>query len=325
MKKTSDSSRIVVTGALGFIGTNVVRKLNKSNINNLILVDHLTNAKKQNLKDVRYDTYFDKKEFIKKVETNSLPKISTIIHMGACSDTREYDKKYLKENNFDYSKKLFQFCVKNNVQFIYASSGSVYGDGKKGYSEKTVGLRPLNLYGYYKYQFDKWVLKQKNKPLQWVGLRFFNVYGPHEDHKRSMASVVYHGFHQIKKNGVINLFKSYKKEFADGMQLRDFVYVADVVGVIEYFLKNPNKSGIFNVGTGKAESFLQLAKSLFTSLQKKSNVSFIDMPEVLRAKYQYFTQADITYLRKIGYKNRFVSLRSGVRDYVINYLLPQKI
>lgn len=325
MKKASDSSHIVVTGALGFIGTNIVRKLNKRNINNLILVDHLTNVKKQNLKDVRYDTYLDKKEFIKKVKTNSLPKICAVIHMGACSDTREYDKKYLKENNLDYSKKLFQFCVKNDVQFIYASSGSVYGDGEKGYSEKTTGLKPLNPYGLYKYEFDKWVLSQKKKPLQWVGLRFFNVYGPYEDHKGSMASVVYHGFHQIKKNGEINLFKSYKKEFADGMQLRDFVYVKDVVRIIEFFLKYSKKSGIFNVGTGKAESFLQLATSIFNSLQKKSNISFIDMPDVLRAKYQYFTQADINHLRKIGYKNRFVSLRSGVRDYVINYLLPQKI
>ena len=320
MQKASESSYVVITGALGFIGTNIVREFNKKKMKNLILVDHLTEAKEKNLKGVLYANYYDKKTFISKIKKNSLPKISTIIHMGACSDTKEYDKTYLKNNNYEYSRLLFNYSVKNNCNFVYASSGSVYGDGKRGYSENLKNLHPLNPYGYYKYLFDTWVIKQKKKPIQWVGLRFFNVYGPYEDHKKSMASVIFHGFNQIKKSGTINLFKSYNKKYHDGMQLRDFVYVKDVVAVINFFLTHPTKSGIFNVGTGKARTFVDLAKATFHAAHKKESIFFIDMPSLLRNKYQYFTQANIKKLRNVGYKKAFTSLEKGVKEYVKTYL-----
>lgn len=324
MQKASNNF-IIITGAAGFIGSNIALYLNKKGIQNLILVDHLTKNKKENIKNLQYDSLYGKDAFLKRVQKNALPEISAIIHMGACSDTKEYDKKYLKENNYVYSQALFRYAHQHNIQFIYASSGAVYGDGKKGYKETAKNLHPLNPYGYYKYLFDKWVLRQKNKPKQWVGLRFFNVYGPNEYHKGSMASVVYHGFHQIKENNKIELFKSHNKKYKDGMQVRDFVYIEDVVRVVDFFLNNPSKSGIFNVGTGKAESFLDLAKATFLAMKKTPKIQFIDMPQVLRKKYQYFTQANVDNLRKAGYKKKFTSLKRGISDYVANYLLPKSL
>lgn len=325
MKKTSDTSYIVVTGAAGFIGSNVVAMLNRKGIKNLIIVDHMTEKKKKNIHGLQFDAYFEKKAFLKKIEENSLPKITAIIHLGACSDTREYDKKYLQENNYVYSQKLFAYAVEHTCQFIYASSGAVYGNGKKGYVETTKGLRPLNPYGYFKYSFDTWVLVRKIKPHQWVGLRFFNVYGPNEDHKGPMASVVYHGYHQIQKTGKMDLFTSHNKKYADGMQLRDFVYVQDVGAVILFFLKHHEKSGIFNVGTGQARSFLDLAKATFHALHLPANISFISMPPELRRKYQYYTEANISALRKIGFTQPFTPLEKGVKEYVTYLLLPQNI
>lgn len=314
--------KIIVTGAIGFIGMNVVKRFNQLGYTNLILVDHKTPKKSKRLKELQYKKYYEKDVFIEKItsDPDTFENVSAIIHLGACSDTTETSKSYLMKNNTGYSKKLYNFCLKKKVRYIYASSAATYGDGSKGYSDKTRNLKPLNLYGNSKYVFDEWVLKNKKQTPQWVGLKFFNVYGPYEDHKGKMASVAFHGYHQVKKEGTLKLFKSYKKGFKDGEQKRDFVYVADVVNVILFFLENQNINGIFNVGTGKASTFLDLGKALFKSLKLKSSIEFIDMPETLKDKYQYFTEADMQSLRKAGYTKNFLTVQEGVLDYVTNYL-----
>jgi ADP-L-glycero-D-manno-heptose 6-epimerase len=314
--------QLIVTGAIGFIGMNVVLRLNELGYTDLILVDHKTGLKSTRVKQLKYTKYFEKNVFLEKIKSDpkQFENVSVVIHLGACSDTTESDKKYLLDNNTNYSKVLYKFCLKYNVRLIYASSAATYGDGSAGYSDTTRNLKPLNYYGLSKYLFDEWVLENAKKPPQWVGLKFFNVYGPYEDHKGKMASVVFHGYHQVKKDGSLKLFKSYKKRFKDGEQNRDFIYVADVVKVILFFLENKNKSGIFNVGTGSAETFLELGKALFKSLKLKSNIQFIEMPETLKNKYQYFTEADIKSLRKVGYSKNFSSVQKGVSDYVKNYL-----
>lgn len=326
MSKLAKDSLIVVTGGAGFIGTNLVKALNKKGYTNLYVVDHINSSyKKRNLSQEIYTKYFDKDVFREKLHKKKLPEIAAIVHLGACSDTGEQDWKYLLDNNVEYSKEIFQYSLNNNCQLIYASSAAVYGDGKKGYRENSTNLHPLNLYGKSKYLFDKWTYAQKDKPKQLVGLRFFNVFGPHEEHKGKMASVVYHGFNQIQQDGYIKLFKSYKKSYADGKQERDFIYVEDVVRVILFFLQNYTKNGIFNVGTGKARTFLDLAQATFSAVRKKPKITFIDMPSNLKNKYQYHTQASMEKLRQIGYKHRFTQLETGVKKYVQNYLLKESL
>lgn len=317
--------KIVVTGGAGFIGSNLIKALNDKNIIDIIVVDHLNHNinKKDNLSDLKYQVYFDRDEFIKQIEEDRVKDIDVVIHLGARTDTTEKDKEFLIQNNTEYSQKLFDFCLRNNCRFIYASSAATYGDGKQGYSDQERNLKPLNYYGLSKYLFDEWVINKKEKPSQLVGFKFFNVYGPNEYHKEFMASVIYHGFREIIKEGYIKLFKSYNENYKDGEQKRDFIYVKDVVSVILFFLNNESLSGIFNVGTGKPRSFLDLANSIFLALDKNPNIKFIEMPSGLKEKYQYFTQADMSSLRKIGYNEPFMELEEGVRDYLQNYLVPK--
>lgn len=322
MTKLMDKT-IVVTGGAGFIGSNVGQALNDLGFENIVVVDHLTlKGQKINLDSLKYACYYDRDDFLTAIKESKIKNIGAIIHLGACADTREKDKNFLIQNNTIYSNILFEYCIANNCQFIYASSAATYGDGNNGYSDSERNLKPLNHYGYSKHLFDTWVLDSAEKPKQWVGLKFFNVYGPNEYHKGPMASVIYHGFNEILKDGGMKLFKSYKAGYKDGEQKRDFIYVKDIVKVILFFLENPQISGIFNVGTGKARTFFDLGSALFQALNLESNIRFIDMPEDLKSRYQYFTEADMSKLKSVGYKESFYELEDGVKDYVQNYLIP---
>lgn len=319
---------IVVTGAAGFIGSCIVSKLNELGLNDLILVDHFedlknpadtTNPKKENLRNKKYKEYYDKTIFLDVLKKRKLAKgIEAVLHMGACSSTTLEDAHYFKENNFEYSKTLAQWALKHNIHFIYASSAATYGDGSQGYKDDELTirrLRPLNLYGQSKQDFDLWVLD--NKHIQKVvGLKFFNVFGPNEYHKKEMRSVVAKAFEGVLKKGEIALFKSYKKEYAHGEQKRDFIYIKDAVDIVLFFLKNSHIHGIFNVGTGKARTWNGLANALFASLGKIPKIEYIDMPDNLKDKYQYFTEADMSQLCSVGYLKPFRSLEDAVWDYV---------
>ena len=314
----------IVTGGAGFIGSQVAKDLNEKGINQILIVDRLESDEKyKNLIGLDFEDYIDKEDFIKLITKGSFTKkIKAIIHMGACSATTELDASYLMENNYQYSKALAVWSLENNARYIYASSAATYGSGEQGYSDeaKLRSLKPLNPYGYSKYAFDLWI--EKHGLLnQTVGLKFFNVYGPGEDHKDDMRSVVNKAFDQIKESGKVKLFRSHKPEFEDGMQLRDFIYVKDAVNVIQYFLSNPKKNGIFNVGTGQARAFKDLVTATFNAMDVETNIEYIDMPLHLRDKYQYFTQADMNKLQQAGYTTPFQSLEEGVSDYVKNYLM----
>ena len=317
---------IIVTGGAGFIGSNLVKALNEKGYENIIIVDHLAdNRKRNNLAGRKYVRYYDKKEFLTLIERGEDFKTDVVFHLGACSDTTETNEDYMISNNTVYSQKLFEYCIRGKARLIYASSAATYGDGAQGYSDDVFELKPLNLYGYSKHLFDKWVLSTVSRPPQCVGLKFFNVYGPNEYHKDKMASVIFHGYTQVKKEGKIKLFKSYRKDFKDGQQKRDFIYVKDVIKICLFFLDNGEKNGIFNVGTGKARTFLDLANSVFKSLNKQPQIKFIDMPESLKDKYQYFTEAPMNKIRQVGYKEKFYELEIGIEDYVKNYLAKLEI
>ncbi|MEM4259828.1 MAG: ADP-glyceromanno-heptose 6-epimerase [Candidatus Woesearchaeota archaeon] len=315
---------IIVTGSAGFIGSCIVRELNNKGITDIIIVDHLGDSEKwKNLTNLKYIDFIDKTNFF--VELQFLQDIDLIIHMGACSSTTEKDADYLMSNNFKFSKKLYDWCYNNNCRLIYASSAAVYGDGYLKYDDsKTNEYKPLNMYGYTKKLFDQYVINCiENKKIlkQCVGLRFFNVYGPNEYHKSSMASVIFQSFNQIMKDKKVKLFKSYKEGVGHGEQKRDFVYIKDVVNVVTFMVKNKKINGIFNIGTSIARSYNDLAKNVFKSLNISPNIEYVDMPEELRKKYQYFSRADIKKLRKVGYKKKFFSLEKGIHDYVTNYLV----
>lgn len=312
--------KIIVTGGAGFIGSNLVEALNKDGITNIIIVDHLTTTGKwKNLRGLLFEEYKDREEFL--LELPQMKNITAIIHLGACASTTETDENFLMRNNVAYSQKLFSYATKKDIPFLYASSGSVYGAKTDDLKENDSNLSPLNCYGYTKYFFDQWVGMQVHKPSQVVGLRFFNVYGPKEYHKGQMASMMYHGFAQVKKEGEIKLFKSYKEGYHDGEQKRDFIYVKDVVKVIQFFLKKRAISGVFNVGTGESRSFNDLAKAIFKSLDQKQKITYIEMPVSLQKTYQYYTRANMDKLRKAGYKGTFLSLEDGIDDYIKNHLL----
>ena len=315
---------IIVTGGAGFIGSCVVRTLNDNGYTNLVVVDNIASTQKwKNLRNKRYVEYVNKEDLKKRLDKKVYDKCKAVIHMGACSSTTQTDFDYLWKNNVEYTKMLWRFCVDKKIPFIYASSAATYGDGEKGFSDDINGideLIPLNAYGYSKQAFDQWALREDSKPPQYVGLKFFNVYGPNEYCKGSMASMVFHGFGQIKETGKIRLFRSCNVKYADGAQERDFVYVKDVCDVIMYFLEHPKYSGIYNVGTGRAQTFRELAEATFEALGIPANIEYFDMPDTLKANYQYHTQADISSLRKIGYKKEFHDLKSGVRDYVCEHL-----
>ena len=313
---------VVVTGAAGFIGSCVLGKFEKNRNEGLYIVDDIKQTEKwKNIINKNYVEYIHKDDFIDRLQ--SLNNIKSIIHMGACSSTTERDFDYLYNNNFEYTKTLWNYCANHQIPFIYASSAATYGDGSEGFDDEynIDKLRPLNAYGYSKQLFDLWVKHQAEKfPSQHVGLKFFNVYGPNEYYKGSMASMVFHGFNQIKADSEIRLFKSCNPNYKDGEQLRDFIYVKDVCDVIMWFLDHPEISGLFNVGTGRAQSFKELAEATFKALDLEPNIRFIDMPENLREKYQYYTQAEMNKLRSAGYDKPFRSVEEGVKDYVQEYL-----
>ncbi len=288
---------IIVTGAAGFIGSCIVARLNELGENNLLLVDHLDGLKKKNLINKKYAAYYEKDNFLKLIlEDQIKEKVSVLIHMGACSSTTLSDADYFEKNNFQYTRHLAQWALKHHVRFIYASSAATYGDGSLGYRDDEATTRraqPLNLYGQSKQKFDQWVLDQ-GLTSKMVGLKFFNVFGPNEYHKGDMRSVVCKTYARVVEEGKIRLFKSYKKEVADGEQKRDFIYVKDAVDVVMFFVEHSHINGIFNVGTAQARSWNDLARALFQAVGRPSQIEYYEMPDSLKNKYQYFTQADMT-------------------------------
>jgi ADP-L-glycero-D-manno-heptose 6-epimerase len=328
------SSNIVVTGAAGFIGSCLVSFLNDAGYENLILVDDFSHIKKEpNLINKKFIQKIEREVFFDFLKTEN-PSIDFVFHLGARTDTTEFDYAIHEHLNVHYSKKIWNYCSEKNVPLVYASSAATYGNGEFGYKDDESiieNLKPLNPYGISKNEFDKWVLKQEKKqPPKWAGLKFFNVYGPNEYHKARMASVIFHSYNQIKKNGFVKLFKSHKKEFKDGEQLRDFIYVKDVLKICFWFLecwqKDPETfiPGIYNVGTGKARSFNDLVNATFSALDKSTQIEYIDMPQDIRETYQYFTEANMNKIRSAGYVQPFFSLEEGINDYVRNFLSKEQ-
>ena len=319
-------SKFIVTGGAGFIGSNIVAALNERGEDEIYIVDILGKDEKwKNLVGLRFSDYFEADGFRFNLQHDAVPDVDTVFHMGACSSTTETNASYLADNNYRFTHELCAWCLQHGVRFVYASSGATYGDGAQGYSdddEITPTLRPLNMYGYSKHLFDLWALRQ-GVTDRIAGLKFFNVYGPREDHKGDMRSVVHKSFGQISATGDVKLFKSYKPEYRDGEQVRDFVYVKDAVNVCLWLHDNPRASGIFNVGTGRARTWLDLAHAVFNAMGRPPRIEYIDMPETLRAKYQYHTCADISRLQGAGYRQPFTRLEDGVRDYVQNWLMKQ--
>ena len=320
----------IVTGGAGFIGSALAWALNNRNLDNLWLADFLENnpAKRRNLDALAHQRYLDASELRQLVWEDSaeLADVRTIFHLGACSSTTETNEAYLHDNNFLYTKELAEWALGRDIRFVYASSAATYGDGSSGMDDKTDDLEryhPLNLYGLSKHKFDLYARDADQLP-QIVGLKYFNVYGPNEEHKGDMRSVVSKAFAQIQETGGMTLFRSHHPNYEDGKQLRDFLYVKDAVRMTLFLAENEQANGLFNLGCGQARSWLDLAQAIFSALGKDPDVTFIDMPEAIRDKYQYFTQADVSKLRATGYGDAFFSLEKAVSDYVGNYLLPDK-
>lgn len=314
---------IVVTGGAGFIGSVIVKELNDRGIEDILVVDRFREGDKWlNLRGLKYNELILPEEFMAYLLDYE---IEAIYHMGACSATTEMDMDFLNENNIKFSVELFKLATEKDIPICYASSAATYGAGEHGYDDAHEGmrkLRPLNKYGYSKQFFDEWVLKQEYRPAKWYGVKFFNVYGPNEYHKGRMSSVVFQAYNQIQEKGFVKLFKSYKEGYKDGEQLRDFVYVKDVVrAMIELVTtSHGGENGLYNLGTGKARSFYDLVDSTFKALGRETKVEFIEMPEDLRDQYQYFTEAKMTKLQKALPEFKFHSLEEGVKDYVVNHL-----
>ncbi|KOF03872.1 ADP-L-glycero-D-manno-heptose-6-epimerase [Roseivirga seohaensis subsp. aquiponti] len=314
---------IVVTGAAGFIGSCLVSKLNSEGFNHIIVVDKFDNEEKnKNLEGKRILESIDRDDFFTWLDTVG-EKVEFIFHLGARTDTAEFDKDLLSKMNTEYTKQIWEKCIQYQIPLVYASSAATYGLGEYGYDdnqENIPNLIPLNPYGESKNDFDKWAITQEQQPFFWAGLKFFNVYGPNEYHKGRMASVIMHAFNQIDKTGAMKLFRSHNPEFKDGEQMRDFVYVKDVVDVCYFLMHHRKDSAIYNLGSGKARTFLDLVKATFKAMDKKEDISFIDTPADIRDKYQYFTEANMAKLKSIGFTQEFTSLEDGVEDYVKNYL-----
>lgn len=314
---------IVITGAAGFIGSCLIQKLNSEGFYDLVLVDDFSRPEQnKNFEGKRYSHLVERDVFLEWIAQNH-SHIQFIYHLGARTDTTEFDYSLLDRLNLDYSKKVWNACVEFGLPLVYASSAATYGLGENGYDDneaKLAELKPLNPYGESKNNFDIWALEQERAPFFWAGLKFFNVYGPNEYHKKRMASVVFHTFNQIRDTGSMKLFQSHHPDFKHGEQMRDFVYVKDVTEVLYFFLHHRKDSGIYNLGSGKARTFLDLATNTFKALGKDPSISFIPTPEDIRDKYQYFTEANMDKLRSIGYSKPFHTLEEGVTDYVSNYL-----
>ncbi len=314
----------IVTGGAGFIGSAFIAHLNSMGIDDILVVDSLgTSEKWKNLVNRRYMDYIQKSDFIEIIARDRVPEpVTALIHMGACSSTTERNVDYLMKNNTRYTQTLAKWALEHGVRFVYASSAATYGDGSAGYAdddETTRRLKPLNAYGFSKQVFDLWSLKA-GLDSKMAGLKFFNVYGPNEYHKGDMSSVIYKAYNQIRETGRVRLFKSYRKEFADGEQVRDFIYVKDCIDVIWWFVQNGNVNGIFNLGTGRARTWKDLVNAVFRAMEKTPVIDYIDMPLSIRDRYQYHTEAVMTRLREAGYESPFRSLEDGVTDYVRNHL-----
>ncbi len=314
---------IIVTGAAGFIGSCLIQRLNQDNFNYIIAVDDFSDEQKnKNLDGKKIQERVHREHFFEWLEEN-YQEVEFCFHIGARTDTTEWDVEVFNKLNLNYSKKIWKKCHEYQIPLVYASSAATYGLGELGYddNESLIGkLKPLNPYGESKNDFDIWALQQQETPFFWAGLKFFNVYGPNEYHKGRMASVIWHTFQQIQKTGGMKLFRSHHPNFKDGEQMRDFVYVKDVVEVCIFLMHHRRNSGIYNLGSGHARTFVDLAKNTFASLALAPNISFIDTPADIRDKYQYFTEANMAKLRSIGYDKPFYSLEEGVADYVKNYL-----
>jgi len=319
---------IVVTGAAGFIGSYMVGYLNWLGEENLILVDEFSRLDKvPNLEGKKYSEKIERELFFDWLETTK-PSVAFIYHLGARTDTTEFDYSIHEKLNVQYSKQIWNYCTTNKIPLVYASSAATYGSGSLGYNDDhsvVDKLVPLNPYGVSKNEFDKWALQQQDHPPHWYGLKFFNVYGPNEYHKGRMASVIFHAFNQIREKGFVQLFRSHRPDFADGQQLRDFIYVKDVVTVCHWLSQALPVSGLYNLGTGKARSFADLVKATYAGLGLAPDIRFIDMPEDIRDKYQYFTEANMQKLVNAGFRKPFISLEDGVGDYVSNYLAKGKV
>ncbi|SFH23461.1 ADP-glyceromanno-heptose 6-epimerase [Pontibacter chinhatensis] len=318
---------IVVTGAAGFIASCLVGRLNQDNFNDIVVVDNFSVAKKEdNLKGKHIKEYVDRENFFEWLDEH-YEEVEFIFHLGARTDTTEFNKDVFDLLNLNYSKQMWNACAEYQIPLVYASSAATYGSGTLGYddNEEIIPLlKPLNPYGDSKNDFDIWALQQTAKPFFWAGLKFFNVYGPNEYHKGKMASVIFHAYNQIKERGSMKLFRSHNPEYADGEQMRDFVYVKDVVDVCMFLMHHRKNSGIYNLGSGKARTFMALALNTFEAMGVEANIEFMDTPENLRDNYQYFTEANMQKLRSIGYDKPFYTLEEGVKDYVQNYLMEGK-
>ncbi len=318
---------IIVTGAAGFIASALVAKLNELRYFDLVLVDDFSRSDRQvNYIEKKFRLLLDRKELFSFIEKNE-NQIDFIFHLGARTDTTEFDKRIFDELNLSYSQRVWELCTRYAIPIVYASSAATYGDGEFGYEDDhqiIPKLKPLNPYGDSKNDFDKWVLTQTQGPFFWAGLKFFNVYGPNEYHKGRMASVVWHAFNQIQANGEMNLFRSHHPDYTDGGQMRDFIYVKDVANVCIWLMENRKQSGIFNLGSGRARTFLDLVRSTFQNMGLPEKISFIDTPADIRDKYQYFTEANMSKLMQAGYTTPFHSLEEGIQNYVQQYLLMNK-
>lgn len=320
---------IIITGGAGFIGSAMLWELNRHGIDEVLIVDDLGQAsegKWLNLRSLRFADFIHKDDLPSLLEHDRLSGIDAVIHMGAISATTEQDANLLLRNNYEYSRMLAGWCASKSTRFIYASSAATFGDGSAGYSDGTGAvdrLRPLNMYGYSKQLFDLWALR--NGILDHAaGLKFYNVYGPNEYHKGDMSSVVFKAFHQIREGGSVSLFTSHRPEYRDGEQLRDFVYVKDCTRIMKWLLDTPSATGLFNVGTGRARSFLDLAVATFQAMERPVSINFVPMPESIREKYQYYTCADCGHLRSAGYAAPMTGLEEGVFDYVRNHLATEE-
>ncbi|HWY32611.1 MAG TPA: ADP-glyceromanno-heptose 6-epimerase [Candidatus Acidoferrum sp.] len=318
------SARVLVTGGAGFIGSALVWGLNRRGCEDIVVCDLLgTNEKWRNLTPLRFADYVEADTLLPRLQTGALGKFDLVLHMGACSATTEQDASYLIRNNYEFTKDLAVWALANQARFVYASSAATYGDGAAGMEDSDANLeilRPLNMYGYSKHLFDLYS-RRAGILKDMVGLKFFNVYGPNEDHKGDMRSLVHKSFAQVRSEGVIRLFKSYRPEFKDGEQKRDFLYIKDCVAMTLHLAATPAANGLFNIGSGNARSWIDLANAVFAALGKQPDIKFIEMPAAIREKYQYFTQANLSRLRDSGYTAQITSLEDSVADYVRHYLL----